>query len=270
MTKLYSNPMYELTNGTPTRTREEIEEEISRRQNMFAASSSENITLISKKKVTKTRSSDIPYQFTPDYQESPPARHSKVFSLGHVTQQSYKPVETSKEDANLSPLKISRRSSDFLQATDIDTGRPISVPNQKISVTGGNSNNEYESKGVSLSPFNNSEAAQRRQQFSSHSKSLDTTNSSKSKTESKSSRHRSKNSPLTDSSEVQHLKEKFETFVSGPSTSQRRDDANHLMKESSQFQTRTGNQTSLNSAENNSDSGRESMVLEPDNSVAAT
>lgn len=138
---LFSNPVYGLSNDAHPRTREQIEADITRRETALAASSTDDITLISKKKraVKKTRSSDVPCgSFAPSH-ESPVRRGKATNPVAlRAERQSH---DTTTQEKRLSgnrsivfPLEVaSQRSSALVEATDIDSGESVLVASQDNS-----------------------------------------------------------------------------------------------------------------------------------------
>lgn len=262
--------MYELASGNSTRTREEIEADLSHHQNMLAASSTDDITLISKKtNVTKTRSNDIPYQTaaTQAYLEASPSRRSKgatlpILQVAHPTQQSYKALYEEKRlsggygVAVRSPLEKTQKNEGVIPATDIDTGMPVLVPGGYENLDGNVGRRDHNHKATSSSPThsrtNRSVPPLENLHTHIHSKSFD---SAPTETGSRVSHHHrsGQNSDFNKRTEVSKMKEKFDAIASGHSN-----DGNQSHSQTSQTSpTSAGHHR--NSTEN-SDSGHESML----------
>lgn len=258
----FANPVYELSNSPSPRTKEQMEADIANRQNMLAASSTDDITLISKrKKVSKTRSSEAYYRYSDPtlLEENQPRRNkglklplSQVLRANH---QSYKAEKRSGGKRPRSPLEGSQRNSSAIRATDIDTGQSVLVASQD--------NLEYQqaevpSRGKKASSCSPSRSVNppppklKTTQAHAHSRSFDSTLLEPG---SKVKHRNNMNSELKGKCGVLKLREKFETpppSQPAPLTS----DAQHQ----SRSQTGTGHRNSTE----NSDSGRESMVLDSD------
>ncbi len=196
--------MYSITNGSSSstlRTQDQVEAEILKRQNMLAASSTDDITLLSKKKkrVTKTRSHDIPYQSSP------------------VTMPPW-----------LRETEERVKTGVSIRATDIDTGREMMVSSQEILSGGERKSTPLRARGInSVKRVNGvNDMVKSEADFI----------------------HRPQRNSIS------LIREHFEAPPPDVHTSQ------------SHSHTRTRRQNSLE----NSDSGRESMVLEPDTVVVNT
>lgn len=244
---------------------------------MLAASSTDDITLISKKKkVTKTRSSDAPYRYSdPTLPPGSPAQRNRGLKLplkqvSRGDHQSYKPLQQEKErsakNAARYPLDRSSRrdSGGVVRATDIDTGRSVQVASrdldyqpQPLSVQSRDTN-----KASSCSPSRVVNPVPPRLgmiEAHTHSRSFDLADlepGSRARV-----KHRNTvNSELNEKQGVGKLRGVFESppppGQQAPSTSTQT--GNHHRQ--SRSQTGTGRRNSTE----NSDSGRESMVLDSD------
>ena len=217
----------------------ELEAELNYRQTMLAAASStEDITLISKKKkVAKTHSSDVPRIPTstpPSHQLS--KRATLPDNIGHVDVSDRKRLS----GAN----RLSGKPDEFIPATDIDTGLPIMVSASRENLVGGG--------GVASVPLGNSPARYRippvkNLQSHAYSKSFDAAEPPQERSKVDQQRN-SFNLEPRDMTEVMKLREQFESVSATPPLGQPRSD--------SHASTRMGRR---NSPEN-SDSGHESML----------
>ena len=208
------------------------------RQNRL--SSSDDITLVSKKKVTKTRSSEIPYQSTATQHLVKPS-HSIQYMSNLSTHYSQPYVETIEEltsgelrgrdkavSDRTSPIENGRRKEGFVRITNIDTG---------VSVLAASCGHLTDLSRDNHSILHRSHAtAERNSESKLKHKSLD-----------------------FDCLEVQRLMNK--TMFSSPKTYSQQSTANDTQSHSHPHpHPRAGYQNSTE----NSDSGRESMVLESD------
>lgn len=205
---------------------------MSRRQ-VIAASSTDDITLISKKRVTKTHSSDLPYQ--------PSAASPKH----HRGLQPYNVLQEEKR-----ALKESHING-YIPVTDIDTGSSVLVQKRGDLNSSSAGTNRHENKASSCSPMhtNGSIPPLKSIRNHTHAKSFDSTVS---EPQAKGKRN-SRNLELQDKADVNDLRRKFENTIS-------MSHAVHQSTSHSHSQIRTRRRNSIE----NSDSGRESMILESD------
>ncbi len=249
---------------------------------MLAASSTDDITLISKKKkkkVAKTRSNDIPYQglSSPQEHETPPFRGGTLplengSPCSKTAHQSYVPLK-SKETEKSQKRYMRNRAT----ATDIDSGRTIAVHSHEnltnlgngmsaSHTSGGGGVRERSNRASSLSPLRptsvpNSNSVQ--PQLPPHSE-----NRSKVVNYIPNVVVTRQQQPphlpgLGSRGEVRKLKERFES----PRISSR--PANYSTPTTSQsLQSQgPGTERECRNSTENSDSGHESMVLESDTAV---
>lgn len=239
-----------------TRSRQELEFEMLHRQQILAASSTDDITLLSKKKrpVGKTRSHDIPYQAIPDYSSPSP---DLPFSKQHRPTNSFTLGATP-------PPSLPAKREILVKATDIDTGMSVMVPSNESSKMEKRSSS---SKAPYASPAREKliQPASNRRPITVvhiHTKSLDEETQVSSSSNRK---HRnSSTSPPSEGNEVTRLRDKFEGLLSQPPASPKKPE---VVSTQSHSQTRTG--IARRSSTENSDSGRESMLDSADNVIPA-
>lgn len=273
---LFANPVYGVTSGDNLlKSHEEIEADLYRRQNMLAASSTDDITLISKKKVTKTHSSDIP--------QGNPSFFGKGSSLPHnmrkikLSQFSHQPLKSLSPPGRGHTPPTPAVTSSFVPATDIDSGETVLVSNDSTNAV---SNHHHPPPSRSHDPSHMSPPSSSKRtpvlkksaQVPAFSKSFDTAFPLVAPPPSNSRRGRRQSvedfidntNNTRDTANVQKLKEKFEFSMSldGYYQSSNGKQTNHHHHAGY----RGGRQNSTE----NSDSGRESMVLESDSIIAET
>lgn len=228
---------------------------MSRRQ-VIAASSTDDITLISKKRVTKTHSSDLPYRpsaTSPKHHRGLNLPLSQVSS--HLSHQPYNVLEEEKRASGQSPgvrlLLEENHINGYIPVTDIDTGSSVLVQKRGDLNSSSAGTNRHENKASSCSPMhtNGSVPPLKSIRNHTHAKSFDSTVS---EPQAK-GKCNSRNLELQDKADVNDLRRKFENTIS-------MSHAVHQSTSHSHSQIRTRRRNSIE----NSDSGRESMILESD------
>ena len=224
---------------------------------MLATSSTDDITLISKKKkVSKTLSGDAPYCYSnPNMAaESPPMRNRGLkISLKEISRgkRSYQPLQN---NAAGSPLKRE------ITATDIDTGRTVLVSSQdNLDTPPALVEVRDVSKASSCSPAHQAPPGIGTIQAHTHSRSFDLADMDSG---SKVKHRNAVNSELSEKRGVHVLKGVFEN--SSPSRQQTTPTSRHNGNSHHQPRAHSHNGPGRRNSTENSDSGRESMVLDSD------
>lgn len=258
--QLFPNPIYHLA-ATGNSKKAGLEAELSHHQSMIAANSTDDITLISKKKkVTKTRSSDIPYSSSPSHQEPQQGKQSTLPHLSFMALQDKKRL--SNGSAVKYPLETTRKTSDeVIPATDIDTGRTVMVSRsqENLDLPLVAPPHRYKSPAARTSASHQPSPVKRTgnvAKLHAHSQSFDCATPPLPE-RSKVGQRSSYNFDLSDGAKVLKLRAKFDgdfpsSAVSPPPPIVQSNGQSH-----------SGTRTELvhrNSTENNSDSGHESML----------
>ena len=252
-----------------------MELEMAKRQQLLAASSTDDITLISKKKsLGQTRSNDVPFRSISDSKDPPFLKRpgSNTFTLGATPPVQSRLRKTGKVTTKVPDRVVScqRKSPPMIEATDIDSGMTVLVSSSDSEVAAGKKTSLKRSpneeiiheeviqpssnrRPITLVHLDGKGLGEEQALLSQESVDL-------------MRRNRSSSPPVMEKTDVLLLKEKFERRL----VQQQSKPPRSTVTSATDSQSRTSTGIKRRNSTENSDSGRESMLDSADTVVPET